>query len=101
MSQSINEIYMDVPAVRSMSRTLTDIGSVMKAVSTALEIAINALRAAALISFGGTAAAAEFMARIKPIVDHIAEKCTELGSDLEASVNAYEQGDALGSTKFH
>jgi exonuclease VII small subunit len=44
---------------------------------------------------------AHYIDSIRPQIEDIAEKCEELNKDLDASVEAYERGDELGSTRFH
>jgi hypothetical protein len=38
---------------------------------------------------------------IKPQIDNLAKKCTELSKDLTAAIDAYERGDAQGATRFY
>jgi exonuclease VII small subunit len=49
----------------------------------------------------GGYAVAQYIDSIRPQIEDIAEKCEELDKDLAASVDAYERGDELGSTRFH
>jgi exonuclease VII small subunit len=44
---------------------------------------------------------AHYTDTIRPQIEDIAEKCEEFNKDLDASVEAYERGDELGSTRFH
>lgn len=95
------DFYMDVPAVQGMSRTFNDISEVFETVSKALEVAIMALRASAFISFGASLAKAQLLEQIKPVIDHLADKTKEISGDLNAAAISVQNGDALGSTKFH
>ena len=94
-------VYMDTDAVRDMAKNFGTIGDVLEAVNKALEMLSNVLKATAFVGLVGGYAVANYIDSIRPQIEDIAEKCEELNKDLDASVNAYEQGDELGSTRFH
>lgn len=96
-----DEIFMDVPAVRDMSKKFGDMGDNLKTVSQTLENMMNILKASAFIGNFGGAALASYMENIKPSIDQFAESCTTMADDLTSSADAYERGDAAGATKFH
>lgn len=98
---TVNEVYMDVPAVRSMAKKFGDIGRTLKSVNKMMENLSKVLQATAFVGFVGGAVAAQYINTIKPYVKQMAEKCEELGKDLGASVTAYERGDQEGATRFH
>lgn len=98
---SVEEVYIDVPAVRNMATTFGTISDILKAVCKALEMLIMTLKATAFIGLVGGYALIQFLEMIKPHIEDMAEKCAELNSDLDASVDAYERGDQLGATKFY
>ena len=98
---AVNEVYMDIPAVRGMAKKFGDIGQTLTNVNKALEALSNTLKAVAFIGFVGTAVAAQYIDMIKPYIKQMADKCTELGKDLSASVDSYERGDATGATRFY
>ena len=98
---AVNEIYMDIPAVRGMAKKFGDIGQVLSTVNKVLETLSTTLKAVAFIGFVGTAVVAQYIDTIKPYVKQMADKCVELGKDLTTSVDAYERVDAAGSTRFH
>jgi hypothetical protein len=98
---AVNEIYMEVPAVRSMAKKFGDIGQVLSNVNKVLETLSTTLKAVAFIGFVGTAVVAQYIDTIKPYIKQMADKCIELGKDLSTSVDAYERGDATGATRFH
>lgn len=97
----MNEVYMDVPAVRNIAKAFGTISEVLETVSKVLEALILTLKTTAFIGLVGGYAVAHFMEMIKPHIDDLAEKCAELNTDLDASVDSYERGDALGATKFY
>lgn len=98
---SVEEVYIDVPAVRDMSTNFQTISDVLNAVCTFLEGLIMTLNAAAFMGLVGARAAANFFESIKPDIEKAAEKCAELSQDLTTSVDAYERADQLGATKFY
>jgi hypothetical protein len=59
------------------------------------------LKATAFVGLVGGLAVAHYIDSVRPQIEDIAEKCEELNKDLDASVEAYERGDELGSTRFH
>ena len=94
-------VYMETDAVRGMAKSFGTIGEIMQAVNKAMEMLSNVLKATAFVGLVGGYAVAHYIDTIRPQVEEIAEKCEELNKDLESSVDAYERGDELGSTRFH
>ncbi len=95
-----DEVYMDIPRVEQMSKSFQKFGSVLEAVSKALLAISTALKAAAWISFGSTAALATYIDRIRPNVDKVAKKMHELSGDITGAIKAYRDGDMSGSKRF-
>ncbi len=98
---SVEEVYMDVPAVRDMAKTFRTISDVLKAISKALEALHMILKATAFTGLVGGTAQIHFLEIIKPRIEQMVEKCAEMNMDLNASVDAYERGDQLGATRFY
>ena len=96
-----DEIYMEVPAVRQMAKTFGQLGEILQAVSKVLEGLSMTLKVTAFMGLVGGLAVAFFIDRINPQLKDLAEKCQELNEDLDASVDAYERGDAVGATRFY
>lgn len=94
-------VYMDTDAVRGMAKNFGTIGDVLQAVNKAMETLSNVLKATAFVGMVGGLAVAHYIDTIRPQIEDIAEKCEEFNKDLDASVEAYERGDELGSTRFH
>jgi hypothetical protein len=94
-------VYMDTEAVRGMAKSFGSIGDVLQAVNKAMQTLSNVLKATAFVGLIGGYAVAQYIDSIRPQIEDIAEKCEELDKDLAASVDAYERGDELGSTRFH
>jgi hypothetical protein len=97
----MDEVYMDIPVVRNMAKAFGAISDVLNTVCKVLEALIMTLKTTAFIGLVGGAAVANFLEMIKPHIEELAEKCAELNKDLDASVDAYERGDALGATRFY
>lgn len=95
------EVYMDVPKVIGFGDKMESIGTVVEGVSTALQAMITALKATAFVGLFGNMVLANFLENLKPKIDKLAEQCTEIGGDLKASARAYQNGDALGGTRFY
>ena len=96
-----DEIYMEIPAVRQMAKTFGQLGEILQAVSKVLEGLSMTLKVTAFMGLVGGLAVAFFIDRINPQLKELAEKCQELNEDLDASVDAYERGDAVGATRFY
>lgn len=97
----MDEVYMDIPAVRQMAQRFDNIGDLMENVNSKLELLVNTLKATAFIGLVGGGAVIMFIEMIKPHVKFMADKCHELHRDLNGSVAAYERGDQRGATRFY
>ena len=95
-----DEVFMDIPRVEQMSKTFETFGSILEGVAKALLAISIAMKAAAWVSFGATAAAAAYADRIRPNVDKAAQKMHELSGDITGAVKAYRDGDLSGSKRF-
>lgn len=95
------DVYMDIPAVRDMSKKFDVISDVLNAVNKALEALANILKATAFVGLVGGFAVLHFIETIRPQIEKMAEKCAELSRDIAASVDAYERGDNQGATRFY
>lgn len=98
---SNDEVYMDVPAVREMAKNLGTIGETLTNVVKVLDMLLTTLKTVAFIGMVGGAAVALFIEMIKPYIERLAEKFTELGGDVSASADAFERGDTVGATRFY
>ncbi|HFD86912.1 MAG TPA: hypothetical protein ENJ35_04460 [Gammaproteobacteria bacterium] len=97
----MNEVYMEVPAVRQMAKNFQTISEVLSTVNKVLEAMLMILKTTAFVGLVGGAAVAGYIEMIKPYVEQWIEKTAELSRDLNASVDAYERGDAQGATRFY
>jgi hypothetical protein len=94
------EVYMDIPQVERMSKSFETFGDVLDGVAKTLRAVSIALKAVALVSLGGTAAASAFIDRIIPNVQRSSEKMKELSGDIKSAIKAYRDGDMSGSKRF-
>jgi methyl-accepting chemotaxis protein len=92
---------MDIPAVQDIAKTFNQVSEVLKGVVTALDVLINVLNTTAFMGAVGGAAVAHFMEIMKRQIDDVADRTEEVSNDVNAAVEAYQRGDAQGSTKFH
>ena len=97
----MNEVYMDVPAVRQMAKNFQAISEVLSTVNKVLEAMLMILKTTAFIGLVGGAAVAGYIEMIKPYVENWVQQTEEISRDLNASVDAYERGDELGATRFY
>lgn len=95
-----DEVFMDIPQVEKMSKSFDTFGDILDAVAKTLQALSVVLKATALISLGGTAAAAAFIDRILPNVKRAASKMKELADDIQSAIKAYRDGDYSGSRRF-
>jgi uncharacterized protein YukE len=96
----MNEVYMDVPAVRGLAKNFGSIAEVLNTVSKILESLMLILNTTAFIGAVGGAAVANYIDAIKPHIDRVAAKCDELMEDINAAATAFENGDLDGERLF-
>jgi len=94
------EVFMDIPRVEQMSKSFDTFGDILQGVAKALLAISIAMKAAAWISFGATAAAAAYADRIRPNVEKAANKMHELSGDITGAIKAYRDGDLSGAKRF-
>jgi hypothetical protein len=75
-------------------------GDKLKQTSSALEVAITALKASAFVGLFGNAALANYLEGLKPQIDGYAEKCGRMSSALVKAAEAYENGDMQAAAHF-
>lgn len=96
-----SEVYMDIPAVRGMAKTLGTVSQTLATVSKVMEALSMTLKTTAFVGLVGGTVVAQFIDAVKPHIDQMSEKCEELNQDVVASVDAFERGDAEGAARFH
>lgn len=91
-----NERHMEPAKVRSMGNTFNTFAQILNTVATALEIALQALRAAAFISMGSTMAAERFISYWQPKIKQAGKICQELAQDCILSAADWEKAAQAG-----
>jgi hypothetical protein len=86
--------------VQAMAQTFETTGDVLDAIIIALEIAIDALHAAAFFTFGATEAKALWLTNIKKKAEKLAALSHETGKELNNAVAYYNQEDGSSAGKF-
>ena len=97
----MNEVYMNVPEVRGIAKTFNTLNDVLQGVLKALEAIVTLLKGAAFMGLVGASSIAYFVESLKPPIEEMADKFEELNKDLNQSVDAYENGDGQGATRFY
>lgn len=90
------EVYMEPDLVRAISKGFGNFASVLKVVSTVLEIQMMILKTTAFIGNVGGAAVERYLSVIKPRIDELAQKCEEISQDVEVSVKKWEEATQRG-----
>jgi len=98
---SDSQIYMNIPEVKGIAKNLSTVSDVLTNVARVLDVLITTLKTTAFIGLVGGYAVAQFLEMLKPQIEKMAEKSAELSKDVDASVTAYENGDAEGATRFY
>lgn len=93
-------VFMDTDRVQKIADGFDTASSALTAVSAALGIAMNTLRATAFIGLVGGIALERYIAAIKPQIDHMAEYCAEMHTDLEMAADSYIKGAQEGACRF-
>jgi hypothetical protein len=96
-----DQVYMDVPAVRGVAKTCQQVGEVLAKANQTMEGLVTLLRTTAFMGLVGGLALAQFMDSIRPYIEQVSQKCLELSSDLNTSIDAYQNGDQQGATRFY
>jgi hypothetical protein len=94
------EVYMDIPVVQRMADSFGTCADVLKGVSKTMEAAMNVLKATAFVGLVGGIALERYLSVIKPNVDKLSDKLSELQQDVNGAIRAYRDGDTSGSQRF-
>lgn len=94
-------VYMDTEAVQGIADGFETAADVLQAVSRALQVAMDTLKATAFIGLVGGMAVERYLSVIKPQIDNMAEYCEEIHRDLESAIQHFENGDEEGASRFY
>jgi len=93
-------VEMDYGVVEGIAKGFDTAHEMLQAISQALEVAIESLRAASFVSFGTTAALAQTLEFFKKIADNLMKLCVEFAGDLRRAVGDHERGDYKAGAYF-
>lgn len=93
-------VQMDYAVVTNVSKGFANANSMLNSVGKVLTIAINILRATALLSAGTSAALERYLENMKQKVEHLAQVCSEFSNDLARAVEDHQKGDIQGKKYF-
>ena len=94
------EVFMDIPVVQRMADSFGSFSDTLKSVNKTLEAGMNMLKATAFVGLVGGTALEKYVGVIKPNVEKLAEKMTELQGDINGAIKAFRDGDYTGSRRF-
>ncbi len=95
------EVYMDIPAVRSLSKHFYHCSDTLERAARTLDTLAETLRTSGFVGKAGRRVAVQQLERIGLRIKHIADQCNEMAVDIAASVDAYERGDEQGASRFY
>jgi hypothetical protein len=95
------EVHMDIPEVKAISKKFDSLSQILANISKVLEFIANTIKRTAFIGRVGGAILLHIVETIKPRIDDMSQKCAEISQDVMASVNAFENGDREGATRFY
>jgi len=89
-------VDMKPDEVKNIAKGLEAVAGVLKIVSAVLEAQMYILRATAFIGLVGGLAVERYIASIKPPIDQLAKRLTELSGDVNKSVAQWEAAAQRG-----
>lgn len=97
---SADVVEMDYDVIKSVSDGFRAAAEALEAIGKILEVAIQALRAAAFASLGTSLALANYLENIKKKVEKLAALCQEFSGDLARAIQDHRRGDYRGKSYF-
>jgi hypothetical protein len=91
---------MDYAVVGDVSKGFQGAQQMLTMIGKALEIAIQILRASALLSMGTSLILARYLENIKKKVEKLAKLCGEFSNDLARAIDDHKRGDYAGKRYF-
>jgi len=93
-------VQMDYAVVGDVSKGFSAAQQMLTMIGKALGIAIQILRAAALLSMGTSLALARYLENIQKKVNNLAKLCGEFSTDLARAITDHRKGDYAGKRYF-
>lgn len=100
MPSDSQDFYMDFDGVRTIATILDGVADFATLTVKNLDNLLTILRATAFIGLVGGAVWEGFIAAIKPKIEELAKKLTELSGDVSRAVDLHEGKDVEGSRFF-
>ncbi len=98
MASSVVE--MDYEVVEGVAKGFDTAHEMLQAISQALKVAIESLRAASFVSFGTTAALEQTLEFFKKIADNLMKLCVEFADKLRKAIGDHKRGDYKAGAYF-
>ena len=96
-----DEVYMNLDEIGRIASQYEEMSLTLKKAGNALGVCMTILKTSGLVGQIGEQAMSRYMEGLQPLISDLSERSIELSSALTASANAYENGDAQGSTRFY
>lgn len=96
-----DEVYMNLDDVGRIANQYEEMSATLKKAGNALGVCMTILKTSGLVGQIGEQAMSRYMEGLEPLLSSLSERSLELSTALTASANAYENGDAQGSTRFY
>ena len=94
-------VQMDYTVIGEVSKGFDTASQTLTAVGKVLEITVGILRATAFLSFGTSAALAQYLDNIKNKVQNLASVCEDKFSQpLAKAIGDHQKGDVKGKSYF-
>ncbi len=92
---------MDLPVLRKGAARLAATGETFATISDNLKQLVEVLIASPFTRLTGGEAIAYLTQVTIPRIDQLANQCAEMSRDMQASIAAFERGDATGATRYY
>ena len=96
-----DEVYMNLDEIGRIANQYEQMSATLKKTGNALNVCMTILKTSGLVGQIGEQAMSRYIEGLQPLISGLSERSLELSSALTASANAYENGDAQGSTRFY
>lgn len=93
-------VEMDYGVVEGIAKGFDTAHEMLQAISQALAVAIESLRAASFVSFGTTAALAQTLDFFKEIADNLMKLCEAFAKKLRSAIGDHQRGDYKAGAYF-
>lgn len=95
-----DEIFMDYTVMGEWITKLADIAQILETVATVMEALSTTLKATALMGLIGGLAFANYLDKLRPIVERASEKAGIMSTNLSKSVEAFKADEAASASQY-